>query len=547
MVDAAAPPPGPTPRRVMDEALDEQIARIELRITWVWQLLYLIGIIYALVLYLAGGLRLAAWSAAACAVYLAWFSVEATLRRRRRAPRALIALSVIVESTLPSCFLLLATWTQGAAYALSSWLPPMFFAALVLSSTIRLRPWAPLVLALSSAVTIAAAYALVVRPALPPELMDTPIHGAPVQVARSASMVIAGLLSAGLAVVLRRAISKADMTARERDLFGKYRLEQPIGSGGMGTVFRAIYCPEGGFERLVAVKQIHPHLARQPSFVDAFRREAELSARLIHPSIVQVMDFGRIDDRYFLAMEYVEGLTLAAMMARLRHANVRVEPPLVAQVGREILAGLVYSHTGARDRNGDLLRVVHRDLSPANVLMSTNGEVKIGDFGVARALRDAQSAHTRTAVGHAGYMAPEQAMAEPVDERSDLFSLGVVLWELLCGRPLFDRGAEGPTLLALVNDEVAAPSSLLSVDPAWDELLLRALERNPDRRYSTAAAMLVDLESAAAAHPGSVAGRVSADLAALVVRSIGLPEPPAGEEDEPPFGNRRPESEQSGG
>lgn len=508
----------------MDVALDEEIARLELRISRVWQVFYSLGIVFGLVVYAATGFTLAAWCAGLAALYLLWFSVEAELRRRGYAGRGMVALDVTVESTLPWVFLLITTWSQGPAYALGSWLPPLLYAAIIVASAARLRPWVPIALSVSAALTFPAAYFLIVRPQLAPELLAEPLLGAPMQITRAVSLLAGGALAAIVTVVLRRAITRADIAVRERDLFGKYRLEQRIASGGMGTVFEATYCPEGGFERRVAVKQIHPHLARQQRFVEGFRREAELSARLAHPNIVQVLDFGRIEERYFLAMEYVDGLTLSSLMRRLRIAEIIIQAHLVAHIGREILAGLVYSHTGARDARGELLRVVHRDLSPANVLLSQNGEVKISDFGVARALRDSQVAHSKTVVGQVGYMAPEQARALAIDERSDLFSLGVVLWELLCGRPLFDRGAEGPTLLALVSDEIPAPSSTRAVDPAWDGLLLRALERDPDRRYPTARTMLLDLEALADASAGSLSTRATSELAELVRTALDLPE-----------------------
>jgi serine/threonine protein kinase len=264
----------------------------------------------------------------------------------------------------------------------------------------------------------------------------------------------------------------------------------------MGTVHEAMYCPEGGFERRVAVKRLHPHMAAQERLVSEFRREAALSARLVHPNIVQVFDFGRVGDSYFLAMEYVDGMTLRTAMRRFRSAEQPIAPEIVAHVAREILAALAYSHDAARGSDGARLRIIHRDLSPANVLLGKSGEVKLTDFGLARALRDAASTRTRTVAGHVGYMAPEQARGESLDERCDLFSVGVILWEMLAGTRLFLRESEPASLLSLVADPVPAIRSLRpDVADGWQDLLDRALAREPGERMGSAAEMAAAIEA----------------------------------------------------
>jgi eukaryotic-like serine/threonine-protein kinase len=511
-------------RQPLDEALSIEIGRLELLICRVWQVLGAVGFVGGLVLYATSGMIMAAWCALAAVLFLGWYTLEAAFRRRGESPRWMQRGTVVVESTSPWLFMVLITLTQGPAYALGSWVPPLIWAALMVASTARLRPWWPAAISLSGAVVFPVVYFALVRPMLSPAELALPLNQPVMQLSRAFSLAAGGLLVMVISQGLRQAIGKAETAVRERDLFGKYRLERQVASGGMGTVYEATYCPEGGFERRVAIKQIHPHLARTPKFVEAFRSEAELSARLAHPNIVQVLDFGRVARGYFLAMEYVDGLTLSSLMRRLRGARIAIEPRLVAFVGREILAGLMHSHTGARDANGQLLRIVHRDLSPANVLLSHNGEVKISDFGVARALRDAAAAHTKTVVGHVAYTAPEQARALAIDERSDLFSLGVILWELLTGRSLFDRGSEGPTLIALVTDEIPPPSSLRNVAPGWDRLLLRALERDPERRTPSAKTMMLELESLPDAQGGSLGAAGSTELASLVQLALDLPE-----------------------
>jgi serine/threonine-protein kinase len=419
-------------------------------------------------------------------------------------------------------FLAILTRSEGSAYALGSWVPPLLFAGIVIVSTVRLRPIEPMILGVSGGLAFVVLYFAWLRGLLPPDVAMLKLYSTQVQVSRGVSLATGGILAMMVSITLRGAIGRADTTARERELFGKYRLGKHVASGGMGSVFEAVYCPEGGFERPVAIKRIHPHLAREESFVTFFRNEAELSARLVHPNIVQVLDFGAVDGTYFLAMELVEGLTLRSLLKRMWSAGMSVSPPVAAYVTREILSGLAYSHHGARAADGSLLKVVHRDLCPANILLSKNGEVKISDFGVARALRDADSTHTRTVAGHAGYMAPEQALAQPFDERCDLFAVGVMLWELLCGRPLFQRGAEGPTLVAVLSAEIERPSSVRAeLAASWDAVVAQAVERDQDARFPSAQAM-----SSAIGALVDGSGPAADELQALVAQVLLLPEPP---------------------
>jgi serine/threonine-protein kinase len=370
----------------------------------------------------------------------------------------------------------------------------VIFYALMLVAVARLKPRLCLVYAVAGAVVFPLVYFALIRSHLP---ADAPLFAKPaMQGSRSLTMLVSGVICAVLSRGLLRAIGRAESNVRAQDLFGKYRLVREIARGGMGFVFEAVYCPEGGFERRVAVKRIHPHLAATPHFVQSFRDEAKLSARLAHPAIVQVLDFGRIDDSYFLVMEYVDGLTLSALMQRAKAEGQALPPDLVGYVLREILGGLAYAHEGARGADGRPLRVVHRDLCPANVLVSTNGEVKITDFGIARSLADASESMTKHVSGHTGYMAPEQARAEAFDTRADLFPLGIIGWELFAQRRLFSAGSDAGTLLALLTDEVI-PITVLrpELDERWAALLERAMGREPEARFASADEMLAALEA----------------------------------------------------
>ena len=507
-------------REPLQEALSEEIVRLERVTVRIWQFMYLVGILIALTIAATIAPVLGLWCAMAAAGYLGWFLLYGYLIRREPPRRSLRVVATIVDGTMPWIFTIVLVFTEGAEYALSSWVPPMLFCALLVASTVRFHPIAPMLFGLTGGAMYPILYVTVVQGRLGADAAGELLYQPPMQVSRSVTLVIGGILTALVTAGVRHVVGRAERVVRERDLFGKYRMVRQIASGGMGTVWEALYCPEGGFERRVAVKRVHAHLAEQKKFVTDFRAEAELGSRLAHPNIVQVMDFGRIESSYFLAMEYIDGITLAQFMGRAFRAHHPIELGVAGQIARELLAGLVHAHEGARGGDGQPLRVVHRDLCPQNVLLSTNGEVKITDFGVARALGESVAAYTRTVAGHAAYMAPEQARGEGVDERSDLFPVGVILWELLAGRRLFARDSEAATLMALVTDDLLPVAAIRTdIDPAWDRFLARTLEREPDARFASAREMALALESL----PGSRVERAAEQIAVLV-ESLGLTE-----------------------
>ncbi len=480
-------------RGPLDDALADEIRSLDIILTRVWELLSAAGIVGGLGVWLFWGLPVGAAMAGLSAFGLPWFALQARWLKGPRAPLA-IWMGASMEATLPGISLVIVARSEGAAYALGSYVTPMLFTCLIVASAARLRPMTTLLFGFSTGVSFIALYFFWLRGELSPAFASMPLYSPILQVMRGLSFAGGGALASIIARGLRHAIGRAERHVRSHDLFGKYRLGERIGAGGMGVVHRALYCPEGGFERTVAVKMLHSHLADKPSFMAEFRQEAELSARLAHPNIVQVLDFGRVGAAYFLAMDYVDGTTLFALERAFFSKNKQLSPDFVAWIGREIAAGLVHSHTGARDAEGRLLRVVHRDLCPANILVSASGEVKISDFGVAKALRDASASETKTVAGHIGYMAPEQARAESIDERCDLFALAIILWELVSGRRLFFRGTEGPSLLALFAGEVTPVSSIREdVGPEWDRFFERGLAPSPSNRFASAAEMSAEL------------------------------------------------------
>jgi serine/threonine-protein kinase len=276
--------------------------------------------------------------------------------------------------------------------------------------------------------------------------------------------------------------------------FGKYVLVDRIGKGGMAEIFLARSTTGLGADLRVVVKLVLPELAALPRFADALVAEAKLAARLHHANVVQVIELGRTDDRLFIVMEYVEGLDLADVLRRCSRAKIPLPIDFSLLVVIETLRGLDHAHRRVGE-NGKPLGIVHRDVSPSNVLVSFEGEVKVCDFGIAHAAEEAQAGGAGLE-GKAGYMSPEHARGEALDARADVFAAGILLWELLAGRRRY-RAGEGESLLAVAmraEYEDPPPRGL----PKEDELVAivrRALAPARDDRYPSAAAMLRDLET----------------------------------------------------
>jgi serine/threonine-protein kinase len=269
--------------------------------------------------------------------------------------------------------------------------------------------------------------------------------------------------------------------------FGKYTLLAPLASGGMADVFRAETAGAAGVTKEVALKLVRGEHGADDAFVRMFIQEARLASRLTHANVVQVFEFDAVEGRYYIAMELVRGRNLARVVERCRELGVRLGLPRAVHVAAEAAKGLAYAHRLAGP-DGKPLCVVHRDVSPQNLLISFEGEVKVADFGIARAIGQAGVTAPGTIKGKLAYMAPEQARGEAVDARADVFSLGVVLWELCTGRRLFARDSEAATIAAVLSGEPISPPSAWNeeVPPELDAVALAALERDPGRRTPTA-------------------------------------------------------------
>ncbi len=274
--------------------------------------------------------------------------------------------------------------------------------------------------------------------------------------------------------------------SRRKDFAGKYVLGDRIGAGGMAEVFTATYSPEGGFERKVAVKRVLPSHTNDEQFVALFRREAELGATLAHPNLVQVLDFGRHLDSWFLAMEFVDGITLSALLRAHRERGEFVPLPACLFIIGEVAEGLGYLHEKPSP-DGRSVGLVHRDVNPPNVLLSRTGEVKISDFGVARWQASGGLTATGTVRGKLAYMAPEQLDGIQPVPSWDLFAFGATAFEILTGQRLFSADNDVALVRALLEAPLRAPSvERPDVPPEVDALVLSLLERDATKRLSSA-------------------------------------------------------------
>jgi len=276
--------------------------------------------------------------------------------------------------------------------------------------------------------------------------------------------------------------------------FGKYTLIAKIGHGGMAEVFLAAVRGPAGFTKLCVLKRLHPHLEEEDALVGMFLDEARLAARLNHPNVVQTYEVGDVEGLHFLTMEYLEGQSLARVLRHLR----RLDQPLPLGVGTrmfvELLDGLQYAHS-LKDFDGTPLNVVHRDISPGNVYVTYDGQVKLLDFGIARAGTQLVETRAGQVKGKFAYIAPEQASTDGKhDQRADIWSLGVVMWEAFAGKRLFKGDSEVATLHNALTSEILTLDTEIDVPNELARIVDRALQRDPDARYPSARAMKEDLE-----------------------------------------------------
>jgi serine/threonine-protein kinase len=284
-----------------------------------------------------------------------------------------------------------------------------------------------------------------------------------------------------------------------RQRVDRYELMGEIASGGMATVYLARLTGMGGFQRFVAMKRLHPHLASEKEFVEMFLDEARIAARIHHPNVVPILEVGASQVGYYLVMEYIEGDTLARLLARAASGGKRLPVSIALRVAIDMLSGLHAAHE-LRDDTNQPVNLVHRDVSPQNVLVGQDGIARITDFGVARAASRLTATRVGQLKGKIAYMAPEQAAgSEELDRRADVFSAGIVIWEALAQKRLFKAENEAATLSRVITEPVPL---LFQVAPQVSKevsgVVMRSLDRDRDKRFPSCAAFADALEAAAA-------------------------------------------------
>jgi len=283
----------------------------------------------------------------------------------------------------------------------------------------------------------------------------------------------------------------ADFQSRR---FGKYLLVEKLATGGMAQLYRGKIVGVQGFEKFIAIKMILPHLAEEKELVNSFIDEAKLAALLNHQNIVQIYDFGSIESSYFITMEYLYGRDLRHVLAKSKERGLPLSLENSLYVASRICAGLAYAHT-LKDFQGKPLHLIHRDISPQNIFLTYEGDVKIVDFGIAKAASQSTITQIGMIKGKVAYMSPEQACGTSIDHRSDIFSTGVLLYEMITGTRMF-TGEDTMQILAKVREADYLPleSVRSGLSPKIYEILNRALARDPAERYPSCDEMMADLE-----------------------------------------------------
>jgi len=312
--------------------------------------------------------------------------------------------------------------------------------------------------------------------------------------------------------------------------FGQYRLLERIGVGGMAEVWKARMTGVEGFQKTVAIKRILPHLTDSPDFVEMFVDEAKLAAQLNHANVIHIYDLGKIGEDYYIAMEHVEGENLRRILERARETGRPVPVGLALYVAARVASALDHAHR-KRDFDGRDLGLVHRDVSPQNVLIGYEGTIKLCDFGIVKAV--SKSSHTQRGAlkGKLQYMSPEQAWGKSLDGRSDIFSVGALLFEMLTGRRLFVGDSEMEVLEAVRECQVTAPGELVPGIPGEvDAIVLRALAREPEDRFQSAGELAARIEEVLGGmRPALGPAPGQSELARYVAELFGRP-PEASEE-----------------
>ncbi|MBL7684692.1 MAG: serine/threonine protein kinase [Deltaproteobacteria bacterium] len=275
--------------------------------------------------------------------------------------------------------------------------------------------------------------------------------------------------------------------------FGHYFILEKIAQGGMAEIFKGLTYDFSGIKKFIVIKRILPHIAANPEFIDMLIAEAKIAVSLSHGNIAQIYDLGKVGNDYFIVMEYVDGKSLSHIQKKCSEKSIPIPVEYCAFFISELCNGLDYIHR-RKDERGNDLKIVHRDISPQNIIASYSGNLKIVDFGVAKAAFKLGESEKGVLKGKFAYMSPEQAEGLEIDHRSDIFSAGIVLWEMLTSQRLFKKKSNLDTVEAVKNMVVVPPSQFRpDIHYELDLILSKALEKDPDKRYATAHDMSLDL------------------------------------------------------
>jgi eukaryotic-like serine/threonine-protein kinase len=299
-------------------------------------------------------------------------------------------------------------------------------------------------------------------------------------------------------------------------IVGRYALYDEIAAGGMASVHLGRLLGAAGFSRTVAIKRLHPQFAKDPEFVSMFLDEARIAARIRHPNVVSTLDVIALEGELLVVMDYIQGESLAKLLRASRQSKVPIPLRIVVAIMTEVLTGLHAAHEATSER-GEPLDIVHRDMSPQNVLVGTDGTARVVDFGVAKAVGRLQVTREGQIKGKVPYMSPEQIRNDRVDRRTDIYAASVVLWEALAGKRLFE-GSDASLVYRVLEGKIEAPSAITPRVPAKvDQVVMKGLSGDPDSRFSTAKEMAEALEKAAVPATSREVGRWVEQAAAAVL------------------------------
>ncbi len=297
-----------------------------------------------------------------------------------------------------------------------------------------------------------------------------------------------------VALLCSHFVTMPDTQRRSPVQFGKYTLIDRIAVGGMAEIFLGRQAGLEGFEKTIVIKRMRPHLSKQVNFVKMFLNEAKLAAQLNHPNIVQLYDLGKIAESYFIAMEYIFGRDMRRIIPKADEMNIPFPLVYALKIASSVCQGLYYAHEKT-DLHGHPLGIVHRDVTPENIFVAFDGAVKVLDFGIAKATNQVEQTRAGEIKGKLSYMSPEQCLGKPLDCRSDLFSLGTVLYEWITGFKLFTGDSEVAILKSVTEGKIYAPSYFKADIPTEVEaILMRALEKDRSLRYQNAQELQRDID-----------------------------------------------------